>query len=195
VRTGLLVIVLGAGIALGGCGDDKPPTATAPVTRPASGSPSGAGPSGTPAAGGSAAAAPPQLGTPLSVAEWSGPLQVTVFEYKQPISARPPTPKTSGHQYAAIDVRVCNRTTSLVQVIDQKPFTLVFGDTATVAPYGFDNSAFPQPAFPREHSLAAGTCVRGWVVFDVPNSRPGAVRYTESDHSQGGGKTHDWPVM
>ncbi|GIJ43926.1 hypothetical protein Val02_08120 [Virgisporangium aliadipatigenens] len=188
------MIVLGAGVALGGCGDDESPTATAPATRPVSGSPSGSGPPGSPAAS-AKAEAPPQIGTPLSVAEWSGPLQVTVFEYKQPLSAKPPTPKTAGHQFAAIDVRTCNRTTSLVQVIDTKPFTLVFGDTSTVAAYGFDNPAFPQPAYPREHSLAAGTCVRGWIVFDVPNSRPSAVRYSESEHSQGGGKTHDWPVV
>ncbi|GIJ48015.1 hypothetical protein Val02_49010 [Virgisporangium aliadipatigenens] len=182
----LLVVAIGAGVALGGCGDDEAPTATGTTTRPAGASATRSVPAAT--------AVAPKLGNPLSVAEWSGPLEVTVHSYRQPLPTPAPTPKSAGHQYAAIDVQVCNRTESLVQMVGPKPFALTFASRAPLAPYNFATGDFPSPAFPKEHSLAGGACVRGWIPFDVPDGRPTGIRYSESSQAPGGGKAYTWPV-
>jgi hypothetical protein len=84
----------------------------------------------------------------------------------------PSVPSDAGSHWAAVDAQVCLTTTPPDggDVVTNTQWHLVGIDTTEYAPAGIVNAAFPQSQFPvTQLQLTDGRCVRGWVIFAVPN--------------------------
>ncbi|MFE5675095.1 hypothetical protein ACFQ7B_07605 [Streptomyces erythrochromogenes] len=83
---------------------------------------------------------------------------------------------TAGYVWAALDVKVCSDNGTFVAT--DQPWTLTYADGARIAPSSTTFDDFPKPAFPFETTLTAGKCVKGNIVFAVPdNPRPSTAAY------------------
>ena len=105
-------------------------------------------------------------------------MKVTVLSYKQPVAKSAPQPDNRAYEYGSLLVKVCNADDH-TQTVNTSPFRLVYSDDTEIdsANTGYDQ--FPKPEFPwGDHSLAAGRCVKGSIVFEVPKKkRPLQVTY------------------
>ncbi|MCX5584269.1 DUF4352 domain-containing protein [Streptomyces erythrochromogenes] len=83
---------------------------------------------------------------------------------------------TPGYVWAALDVKVCSDTGTFL-VTDQ-PWTLTYADGARIDSSSTKYGDFPKPEFPFETTLTSGKCVKGNIVFAVPESpRPATAAY------------------
>lgn len=83
---------------------------------------------------------------------------------------------TPGYVWAALDVKVCSDKGTFLAT--DQPWTLTYADGARIDPSSTTFDDFPKPAFPFETKLTAGKCVKGNIVFAVPDSpRPSTAAY------------------
>jgi hypothetical protein len=83
---------------------------------------------------------------------------------------------TAGYVWAAIDVKVCSEKGSFTAT--DQPWTLTYADGARIDSSSTKYGDFPKPEFPFETTLTAGKCVKGNIVFAVPDSpRPSTAVY------------------
>lgn len=166
MRTRTTLTALAAGLlALTACnspgsGDPKPSATTA-----------GPMPTPTPT---------PQPTTPTPRAlgnafEWKGTEgasgTTTVLGYKHGIRSHGDPADAGGaasYVWAAVEVKVCSTTGSFP--VTQMPWTLAFADGARAEPSSVIYQDFPKPTLPYETKLSPGKCVRGNLVFPVPNT-------------------------
>src|SRR3982751_3634271 len=98
----------------------------------------------------------------------------------------------NGGSWGGADVQVCVQHSAIFDVsISRGPWVLLTRDGKTVPASVTDDPAFPQPTYPADHRrLHPGDCVRGWVVFALPdNERAVAVQYAPS-----GAQPINWAV-
>ncbi|MFD9536280.1 hypothetical protein [Streptomyces sp. NPDC060010] len=87
---------------------------------------------------------------------------------------------TPGYVWAALDVKTCSEKGSFFATT--QPWTLSYHDGARVLASSTTYDDFPKPAFPFETKLTAGKCVKGSIVFAVPdNPRPSTVVYAPQE--------------
>jgi hypothetical protein len=190
VKTTLAMTAAAAAVlVLTGCGDNTSPTTTAASSAPVVAAsepepdlsdgqviPSTSATFSSPTA--ASTPADPQLGAVQSFTDWDGDLKVTVLSYKQPVAKSAPTPDQKGYEYGSLVVRVCNDDDH-TQTVNTSPFRLLYSDDTEIESVNTGYSQFPQPEFPwGDHSVRAGKCVKGSVVFEVPKrKRPVQVAY------------------
>jgi hypothetical protein len=86
-----------------------------------------------------------------------------------------------GNKWAAAEVKVCNTSDDTFSV---SPFTwsLAYADGARVEATHMSGGEFPQPLYPVEAKVKGGDCVRGNILFEVPESgRAERVLYNPQD--------------
>ncbi|MCU1690639.1 MAG: hypothetical protein JWN20_2567, partial [Jatrophihabitantaceae bacterium] len=90
-----------------------------------------------------------------------------------------PAPSDGNSDWAALDVQVCVDAAA-GSIITNNPWTLVGSDNRSYEPSGVGYNQFPVPGYPfGEQKLAAGECVRGWIVFPVTKgAKIVAARYS-----------------
>ncbi|MCX5613552.1 hypothetical protein OHB39_39630 [Streptomyces sp. NBC_00047] len=96
---------------------------------------------------------------------------------------------TPGYVWAALDIKVCSESGAFLATTP--PWTLSYADGARVSASSTTYGDFPKPAFPFETQLTAGKCVKGNIVFAVPDSpRPSTVIYAPQSLD----KPREWTV-
>jgi hypothetical protein len=128
-------------------------------------------------AGGGSAAAP--LGQGLPVQTENGPaVSAKVFAFQQPV--RSSGEADPGTVFAALDAELCvNRSPSGRAVsLTNEGWRLEFADGTRAQPVETTYADFPKPAYPFQQTVAVGRCLRGWIVFSVPDkARPDVAVY------------------
>jgi hypothetical protein len=96
-----------------------------------------------------------------------------------------PTPEgilNEGQKFAAVEVKVCNKGTDPLEV---GPFawSLAYPDGARVEPIHVSGGGLPQPVYPLEAKVRGGDCVRGHILYEVPekSDRAERVLYSPAD--------------
>jgi hypothetical protein len=168
------------------CGSPAPSSITSPpaVAR-ASATP--ASTTATPTAPAPPAPTVHPLGATVAIGD--GYAKVTVYAYKQPVATGAPKPDQADYGYGAADVKVCNVTGG--STVSNLPWTLTYPDSTTASPSSLEYRQFPLPEYPfGDTPLNVGQCIRGWIVFVVPEARrPATVHYALDD-----GTIVDWRV-
>lgn len=189
MRESIIIVTGTLAIALGGCTASTPesapvPTVTATVTTEPTMTATTATPTPTP---------DPEVGTELDTA---GGGTAAVLAYEQPAATDAPQPDDSGYPaglvWGALDVRVCvpDRPPSEVYpdedfaaeddgyTVSTQPWALTYEDGSVVASSHTLYTQFPQPEYPDGLPVGLGQCVRGWIVFPVPeDAAPVGVQY------------------
>lgn len=183
----LAVAVAAAGVTLFLTRDtDRPPAATAHAAdqQPATQAPTQAPAPATATTGPAQPAQPRKFGESVTAA---GLVKATVHAYQQPTAKSAPRPEEPGYVWAAVDVEVCPVETNTVS---RSPWHLLYADNTTAEPSNIGYRQFPKPEYPwDDREVAAGRCIRGWIVFEVPaGKRPTVVQYQPS------GLLFEWKV-
>ncbi|MGI5406633.1 DUF4352 domain-containing protein [Streptomyces chartreusis] len=96
-----------------------------------------------------------------------------------------PTPEgilNEGQKFATVEVKVCNRGSKTLGV---SPFawSLAYSDGARMEPMHVSGGGLPQPLYPLEAKVRDSDCVRGHILFEVPEkfSRAERVLYSPGD--------------
>jgi hypothetical protein len=149
---------------------------------------------GAPGAGSSPTASlPPGMRAPGQSAQAdNGQVTATMYEYRQPVATNGPPAGPSASGWAAADVQVCVLSSSIFDVsVSRDPWQVRTQDGRVVSATLLSDNRFPQPSYPTEHRrLRPGECLRGWVVFPVPDTTsPTAVEYAPP-----GGQATAWTV-
>lgn len=115
------------------------------------------------------------LGQPYDTAYFT----TTVYAVDPNAAPDAPPPQSADAKWAAADIEVCVKQGG---TIGMTPWSLVGADNGRYEVSSTGYSQFPTPAYPfGEAQLAAGECVRGWLVFVMPQSGTIAfVRYAPS---------------
>ncbi|WP_066945051.1 hypothetical protein [Streptomyces lushanensis] len=125
-------------------------------------------------------AAPLTIGTPYAWEDTANGLQgtSTVLGYEQGVRSVASASEeigAAGYEWAALELKVCSDAGSFP--VTTTPWTLAYADGARIEPSStYDD--FPKPEFPFDATVTAGKCIRGKVVYPVPDdSRPESVVY------------------
>lgn len=169
------VLLLGTAACSSGSDDPKP----APATAKASPSPTGYR----------------ALGTPWTWHDGTANGTTTVTSYQQPVPVKDIKPPQAGYEWAAAEVRVCN-TRGDMFTVSQFPWSVAYKDEARMQPTSMDAPGFPQPLFPiTDTAVKAGDCVRGNIVFAVPEGRrPERVVYAPTTDDGSVRDLAEWAV-
>ncbi|MGK5682394.1 DUF4352 domain-containing protein [Actinoplanes sp. URMC 104] len=181
LRTTLTAAALFSTLLLAGCGEEQPDNgadtaaattaaATTPPAAPFLPSSAAPPPSSAPAET-TAAGVDMKLSTEQPLTDWDGDLRVTVLGYRQPVATSAPRPEQNGYEYGSLMVKVCNADDH-TQTVNTTPFRLVYADDTEIESASHTYDSFPKPEFPLgDHSLAAGRCVKGSIVFVTPRKQ------------------------
>ncbi|MFI2426522.1 DUF4352 domain-containing protein [Streptomyces sp. NPDC018955] len=83
-----------------------------------------------------------------------------------------------GEKWAVLDVKVCNTGGDPIQT-SPLPWSLAYEGGVRVDSAGMNAGDLPKPLYPMDAKVAAGDCVRGNIVFQVPEEgRPERVLYS-----------------
>jgi hypothetical protein len=95
-------------------------------------------------------------------------LSAAALAYKDKGIASPPGLVREGNKLAVVEVKVCNKGTKTFSV---GPFawSLAYKDGARVEPFHVSGGELPQPVYPADAKVRNGDCVRGNVLFEVPD--------------------------
>jgi hypothetical protein len=107
-------------------------------------------------------------------------IEVTVYAYQQPVGKGAPAPNSGGYTWAAADVQTCGSNSSIFSAsVSGLSWALIYSDNTEVDPARVSYPQFPKPLYPTtQYRLKPGECLRGWVVFPVPESgKPVVVRF------------------
>jgi hypothetical protein len=95
----------------------------------------------------------------------------------------------AGYEWAALELKVCSSKGTFPT--SSSPWVLAYDDGGRVEASSSLYEDFPRPQYPVEATLTPGKCVRGFVVYPVPNDdRPASVIYTYGNPI----KTAEWAV-
>lgn len=84
----------------------------------------------------------------------------------------------AGRKWAVVMVKVCNKGTEAIGV-STYPWSLAYADGVRVDSAGMNAGDLPQPLYPMDAKVKGGDCVRGNIVFQVPQEgRPERVLYS-----------------
>lgn len=89
----------------------------------------------------------------------------TVLTYKQPITGITP-PDQDGEEWAQVEAQVCAKSDDVG--VTQFPWSLAFADGTRVEITGQSGGDFPRPEYPMDAALNPGECVKGKIMFPVP---------------------------
>lgn len=193
IRTAALVAAGALAATLTACSSDGDPSPTVTVTKTVTaGSGEAPGESAKPAAGDDGAL---DLGEPWSWEASSDGEQAsgttTALAYKQPIKGitPPDIDGKSGEVWGQVEAKVC--VDEGVITASQFPWSLAFADGARVDVTGSSGGDFPRPEFPMDAIVKAGDCVRGLIMFPVPEGqRPEKIIYSPDANPEGA----EWSV-
>ncbi|MFE7354382.1 hypothetical protein ACFU8Q_14535 [Streptomyces sp. NPDC057543] len=185
MRTGTTAALIATGLlALTACGgesaDDKPTTAAATQTPTTT-------PEQTPEP-------PMTVGNALHWEDTTNGIAGTsaALSYKQGIKSSG-TASTevgaAGYEWAALELKVCSSKGTFPT--SSSPWVLAYDDGGRVEASSSIYEDFPRPQYPVDATLTPGKCVRGFVVYPVPDDdRPASVIYTYGNPI----KTAEWAV-
>ncbi|HKS98102.1 MAG TPA: hypothetical protein VJT31_01110 [Rugosimonospora sp.] len=108
-------------------------------------------------------------------------MQVTVYEYRQPVAQGAPAPNPGDYTWGAADVQTCASAALIFDAsVSSVRWMLVYADQTEVQSARVTHAQFPKPRYPvTQRTLKPGECVRGWIVFPVPaGAEPALIRYT-----------------
>lgn len=115
-----------------------------------------------------------------------------VLSYKQGIksgSTATDEVGAAGYEWAALELKVCSSQGTFPT--SSSPWVLAYDDGGRVEASSTTYDDFPRPHYPLEATLTTGKCVRGFVVYPVPDDdRPASVIYTYGNPI----KTAEWTV-
>ncbi len=121
--------------------------------------------------------------------------KVTVFAFKLPVATTGPQPKDDGgpseYVWAAVDAPVCAGPEQLdpPAFSNDDFFILQYADNTQAEPASITHGNVPMPQFPgSDLFLHANECVRGWITYQTPNTRPSMVAWKYND------QLYKWPV-
>ncbi|WUT01746.1 hypothetical protein OHA46_33865 (plasmid) [Streptomyces sp. NBC_00708] len=166
-------LLLAALTACGGGDDDKPTAAPTTETKTAP-SPSAPAPEPTPTA--------MALGDVLHWEDVANDISGTssVLSYKQGVKSAGDADDevgAAGYEWAALELKVCSSKGTFPT--SSSPWVLAYDDGGRVEASSSIYDDFPRPHYPVEATLTAGKCIRGYVVYPVPDDdRPASVIYT-----------------
>ncbi|MET9445012.1 DUF4352 domain-containing protein [Streptomyces sp. NPDC006610] len=184
-RTHLLIIgatavivatIIGTGIVVvnsrdDDSGDDKPTVAKATETSPPSSPSSSPTPDNRPEL---------KLGDTAQIEEDLGSFSAAALNYRDEGVKGWPEALNPGEKWAVLDVKVCNTGGDPIQT-STIPWALGYEGGVRVDSAGMNAGDLPKPLYPMDAKVAAGDCVRGNIVFQVPEeSRPERVLYSPS---------------
>lgn len=177
---GLMVAAAGAAvaIALGAVG------ATLALTRTPDAKPAAVSVAPPPATS-APASHPPAAREPLALGQLltfnNGGMTTAVLQYKQPVGDGPGP--TKGEVMGGVEVQTCVLTNADTQQVSVAPWSLSWADGATTSQRW---SGVVSAAYPYEpKTLTPGKCVKGWIVFSVPEARKPALAVYEGDANRG----------
>ncbi|MEJ8670312.1 MULTISPECIES: DUF4352 domain-containing protein [unclassified Streptomyces] len=174
-RTTIAVCLLLAGLTASCSSNDtdEPTVAKASVTESA-----GPTPSPTP----SPRQETYKLGDIVDISAGGNDFSAATLTYKNQGVTSPPGLLQEGQKFATVQVKVCNRSDEPIEV---SPFTwsLAYEDGARVEPTHVSGGGLPQPAYPLDAKVRGGDCVRGYILFEVPEEfgRAERVLYSPGD--------------
>lgn len=182
-------LILGAALAatVTACGSSSGGKTAAPspaasrvvgINTPPSATPSVPTPSPTPTA--------PGAGVAQNEPENGPGYAATFFGYEQPIALPYNQPSTAGDVFAYADVQSCvgQLFTDVPTTVSASPWTLHFPDNTQATPSNTQYNGQEQPYPIINQPVAANSCVRGKILFEVPSaSRPSSITYTTQDSS------------
>jgi hypothetical protein len=170
-RTTTATLLLAAALLLTGCSSDNEPDAK-PDTKTSTTEP----------------ADTPEPAEPLTLGktwEWesedeNGPLtgSTTALAYRQPITGitPPDVDGKTGEVWGQVEAKLCVDTGQVM--VSQFPWSIAFADGARVEVTGSTGGDLPRPEYPMDVTVKAGDCVRGLIMFPVPEGqRPERIIY------------------
>lgn len=112
-------------------------------------------------------------------------VKTTVLRVRQPLRAVvPDLPERAGYEYIGLEVRMCVVTTANSEptTVSWGPWSIAFADdTVAEALSSWSAEWWSVPLYPQERVVRPGSCVRGWIPFEVPKgSKPTMVTYQPS---------------
>lgn len=161
-------------VMLAGCAAEK---AASTPTTPAS---SQAQQTQSPAPTATPTPTPVQLKATHTITTSAGNGSVTAYAYRQPLPTEFP-PDRAGYVYAGLDAKLCRPSTGPVS---WHPWSISFDNDTTIEPVSsWSDDWFTVPLYPGfEKVVQAGRCVRGWILFEVPEGRrPVTASYAGAD--------------
>lgn len=119
-----------------------------------------------------------KLGDTVDVDDDLGSLSAAALAYRDEGIKGWPEALGPGEKWAVLDVKVCNTGGDPFQT-STYPWSLAYEGGARVASAGMNAGELPKPLYPMDAKVAAGDCVRGNIVFQVPaEGRPERVLYS-----------------
>ncbi|MEV4164958.1 hypothetical protein [Nonomuraea dietziae] len=119
--------------------------------------------------------------------------KVTALRIRQPLRTLVSGTGKAGHEYLAIEAKVCVVENSRAEKISVswQPWAVAMADDTVATPLGsWSSEWFDVPLYPQDRIVRTGSCVRGWIPFEVPKgAKPRTVSYQPAD-----GDTLDWQV-
>ncbi|SBT94113.1 hypothetical protein GA0115233_107920 [Streptomyces sp. DI166] len=155
--------------AIAGCSSDgsgQPRVAKAPEAPSGVGS---AGPSPSPGRESYA------LGDTVDIAMSGHDFSVTAIAHKDRGVPSPPGLPADGQKWVLAEVKLCNKGGKALGVT---PFawSLAYADGSRMEPTHVSGSGVPLPMYPLEAMIRGGDCLRGNILFEVPEDYPRAQR-------------------
>lgn len=119
-----------------------------------------------------------QVGDTANVEGQDGKFTVAALTYRDSgIRSDIPGLLQDGQKWALLDAKVCNHTGQTVPA-SPFPWSLAYADGTRVESTAITGTDLPGPMYPEETKLKDGDCVRGNIVFEVPEEgRPERVVY------------------
>ncbi|MDG9706267.1 DUF4352 domain-containing protein [Streptomyces sp. DH37] len=107
--------------------------------------------------------------------EYEASGSATALRYQQPVKGVYP-PSGEGEVWGSLEAQVCIDSGDVR--VSQFPWSLAFADGARVDVTGQSGGDFPRPEFPMDAAVKPGDCVKGLIMFPVPEGqRPERVIY------------------
>ncbi|CAL9665076.1 hypothetical protein SUDANB15_07158 [Streptomyces sp. enrichment culture] len=121
-----------------------------------------------------------KLGDTVDIDEDHGSLSAAALAYRDEGIKGIPEMLSPGEKWAVLDVKVCNTGGDPIQA-SPFPWSLAYEGGVRVESAGMNAGDLPKPLYPMDAKVAAGDCVRGNIVFQVPEEgRPERVLYSPS---------------
>jgi hypothetical protein len=123
-----------------------------------------------------------KLGDTVDINAGGDSFSAAALSYKDEDVPTPSGILEEGQQFATVEVKFCNKGAGPLEV---GPFawSLAYADGARMEPMHVSGGGLPQPVYPLEAKVRGGDCVRGHILFEVPegSARAGRVLYSPAD--------------